>query len=232
MSGAACTDKRLGIFFEDIWPDEEDPNGPKPVAEAIAAARAICGACPVRAACYEDVMAYEKGQAAMYRMGFVADMTPLQRWSAEHRKTVHCPQCGAALDPRAVREGSISCPNWCPIDRDMPAITDDGDRWTRRHTTLARKVVRYLVENDVPVGGALPRPRTLAESWKDRANDMCRVFEALTSDGTLSFEGGVYRRRQVKGAWKVWEAPHLGNDGGGMRVVTPVARDSFRARAH
>lgn len=197
------------MFFEDIWPDEENPNGPKPVTEALEAARAVCAACPVRAECYGDIMGHEKGQSSRYRMGFQADMTPLQRWSAEHRKVIRCPECQALLDPTAVRQGEIACPNWCAIDRTMPAIHDDGDRWTRRHTTLARKVVRYLVENEMVEGAELPRPRPLAETWKDRSNDMCRVFEALTLDGTLTFDGKTYRRGAVRGAWKNWDAMHL-----------------------
>ena len=196
-------------FFEAIWPDEGSPNGTVFNAEALADARDVCGSCPVRAACYDSVMTYERGTQAMYRMGFVADMTPLQRWSAEHRNTVYCPECGATLDPRAVRQGEVSCPNWCPIDRTMPPIPDSGDRWTRRHTTLARKVVRYLVENDVREGDALPRPRHLAAEWADRANDLCRVFEALEADGTLTFDGKTYRRGVIRGAWKDWEAQHL-----------------------
>ena len=214
----ACHKMPLAGFFEDIWPDEDNPNGPNLNEEALADARSVCGGCPVRTACYESVMTYERGTAAMYRMGFVADMTPLQRWSAEHRSTVYCPECGATMDPRAVREGDVACPNWCAIDRTMPPIPDSGDRWTRRHTTLARKMVRYLVENDVKEGDKLPRPRALAEQWGDRANDLCRVFEALAADGTLTLEGGTYRRGVIRGAWKEWKVIHLA-----MAVATDEA---------
>ena len=107
--------------------------------------------------------------------------------------------------------GEIACPNWCDIDRTMPPIDDRGDRWTRRHTTLARKVLRWLNDGGYRIGFVLPRPSTLADEWKDRRNDMIRVYEALVADGTLAYDPrkAEYWYCGKSGAFMDWEPPHL-----------------------
>lgn len=207
-------------FFEDIWTEKLDADGEltgiEQNDEALACARSICARCPVRRQCYAEVVEEEgnadAGQGGklqrIIRFGLRAYMTPAQRWSAYHRQAVRCPHCNAPLDPIAVVEGEIACVNGCPIDRTMSPIPDDGDKWTRRHTTLARKVVRWLVEK-VPVGSEIPGPNPLAKQWNDRYSDMKRVYDALVADGTLELDGKTYRRRARLAALKLWSPEHL-----------------------
>lgn len=207
---ATCVLSRLtdDVFFDDVWPPSEDSteHGADLCPEALAAAREVCDRCPVRRACFHESMREERGSAAKFRFGVLAGTTPLQRWSIEHRGSAYCPQCGTTLDPNSLRAGEIVCPEECPIDRTVPTIPDGGDRWTRRHTTLARKVIRHLLE-DIAVDGEVLRPSTLAEVWKERRTDMTRVYEALVTDGTLAYDGKRYTRKAVTvGAFK---APRL-----------------------
>lgn len=197
---ARCTQLGLtdDVFFEDVWPIQGgDEHGAQHDAEALTAAREVCDACPVRRRCFAKAMAEERGVGAAFRFGVFAGTTPLQRWSIEHRGSQNCPLCGTVLDPNSLRAGEIVCPEECAIDRTVPPIPDGGDRWTRRHTTLARKVIRWLVE-EVVVGGAVPRPTNLAEQWGERRTDMTRVYEALVTDGTLGFTDSGYIRKAAR----------------------------------
>lgn len=209
---AKCRNMPLSTFFEDIWEEVEDEAGELVNVithlDKLVEARSICDRCPVRRQCYGETMTLEAGAAPDRRPGFRAGMTGPQRWSAEHRSAVRCPVCNTPLDPNAVREGEVACVNECQIDRAMPAIPDEGDQWTRRHTTLARKIVRWLMEQ-VAVGEEIPRPHALAKIMNERRTDMCRVFDALVADGTLEFDGNTYRRRARIAAIKAWTPAHL-----------------------
>lgn len=239
---ARCADLDLSeaVFFEDVWPPapEADEHGANPMEEALAAAREVCDGCPVRRACFAAAMDEERGVGAAFRFGVRAGTTPLQRWSIEHRGSETCPSCGTTLDPNSLRAGEVVCPEECAIDRSVPPIPDAGDRWTRRHTTLARKVIRWLVE-EVAVGGNVPRPTTLAEVWKERRTDMTRVYEALVTDGTLGLDSQGYTRRAARmGAFKAptllyvapvtstpeWEPPHIRGSAGPVTVARKPIR--------
>lgn len=227
---AACLTEDPEMFFDAVWPigavDKSGElvldHGIHPNTEALEACRKVCDACPSRRDCFAHAMEMEDGEGASYRFGVVAGTTPLQRWSIEHRKSAVCPLCGAALDPNSVRAGEITCVNWCDIDRTVPPLPDDGDRWTRRHTTLARKVVRWLVE-EVGVGTTIPRPTALAEKWKERRTDMTRVYAALVADGTIEFRDEAYFRRPAPRAWKTWEPAHLALTKEAPPVAAPPA---------
>lgn len=208
MDRAVCGGLTHPVFFGDVWDDADEQHGPQHDPEALAAAREVCDRCPVRRQCFAEAMHEELGVGAMFRYGVFAGTTPLQRWSIEHRGCQACPVCGTGLDPNSLRAGEIVCPEECAIERQVPVIPDAGDRWTRRHTTLARKVVRWLIE-EVEVGGPVPRPTALAETWKDRRTDMTRVYEALVTDGTLGYDAKGYTRRVTTvgaGPWEPWAA--------------------------
>ena len=102
------------------------------------------------------------------------------------------------------------CPT-CHIDRLVPGIPVDGDRWRKRHTTLARKVIVWMVEH-VTVGKLMPPPTHLAKGMNCRVQDMIRVYEALCADGTLEATSGrkpTYRRAYKVGAIADWTPEHL-----------------------
>jgi hypothetical protein len=207
---AACleADGKVQMFFEDIYPDTielasgVERVGP-PDREALATARSFCDRCPVRRECFAQALEDDDGNQVDFRFGLRGGMTPAQRWSAEHRKTVCCPVCDTVLDPNSIRSGEIACPNWCDIDRTLPPIPDEGDKWNRRHSTLARKVVRWIVE-EVTVGAVLTSPSRLADQWQERRTDMVRLFKALVLDGTLEFDDTAkeYRRLSAPGAMR------------------------------
>lgn len=195
------------IFFEDVYgPDagngQVDPTG-------YAFAFQVCTKCPVRRDCAVDTLLTEEGLSPDERFGMAAAMTPEQRFSLAQRGTLRH-SCGHVRDPLDLVSGRLRCPK-CGIDRDVPVIPLDGDRWRKRHSTLARKVVRWMVTN-VEVEQLLPSPTSLAADMKVRVQDMVRVYEALCADGTL--DGGKgrkpqYRRATKVGAAREWAPIHL-----------------------
>jgi WhiB family redox-sensing transcriptional regulator len=64
---AACA----AVDPETFYPLDLDPHGP-----AVAEARRVCAACPVQAACLDDVMA---GEDPARRWGITAGLTPDER---------------------------------------------------------------------------------------------------------------------------------------------------------
>lgn len=196
------------VFFDDVY-------GPGGEAEeidqsAFATAIALCAACPVRRSCAVDVLEQEEGLSPTERFGVCAGMTPEQRYSLAERGTLRC-GCGHLRDPLDLVDGHFKCPR-CKIDRIVPGIPVDGDRWRKRHTTLARKVMSYMVEH-VAVGQLMPPPTHLAKHMKCRVQDMIRVYEALTADGTL--EAGRGRKPTYRRAAKIgviadtWQPMHM-----------------------
>jgi hypothetical protein len=138
-----------------------------------------------------------------------AGLTPEQRFSLQERGTLRH-SCGHVRDPLDLANGHLICPT-CGIDRDVPAIPLDGDRWRKRHSTLARKVVRWMVSN-IELDGALPSPTSLAVDMQVRSQDMVRVYEALCADGTLDPGRGrqpSYRRAAKVGVVRDWTPIHL-----------------------
>lgn len=195
------------IFYEDVYGPECGNGEPDP--EGLAFAVAICGSCPVRRECGVDVLETERGLSPDERFGIAAGLTPEQRYSLDARGTLRH-SCGHVRDPLALAAGCLVCPA-CGIDRAVPPIPLDGDRWRKRHTTLARKVVAWMVPN-VPLEGLLPPPTTLAVEMKCRVQDMVRVYEALSADGILDPGNGrrpKYRRATKTGVRKDWTPIHL-----------------------
>jgi hypothetical protein len=190
LDEAICKGAGTTFFYERPLPIDED--GARTIdVEAVDEARTMCDVCPVRGQCFEQVMREESGKAITNRDGVYAGMTPHQRHSAEKRRAVECPVCGAMLDPALVRAGIVRCPvNARHVSRTSVPIPEDGDGWTKRHTGLARRVVQHLDDTDESVR----RPQTLAREWGERPTDMARVYEALVMDGTLKRTSKGYER--------------------------------------
>lgn len=188
---ALCKGAPLEVFYERPLPFD-DSEGRSIDVEAVDEVRTMCDVCPVRGLCFGASMAEESGKAITNRDGVRAGMTPHQRHSAEKRKAVSCPVCGAFYDPKLVRAGIVRCPvSTDHVSRLGPAIPEDGDGWTKRHTALARRVVAHL---DDTIGAPVLRPQTLARKWGERPTDMARVYEALVMDGTLKRNTKGYTR--------------------------------------
>jgi transcription factor WhiB len=66
---AACAGRPGSLFFP-----EADGRHPRP--SSVRAAKAVCGRCPVRATCLEDVMTHE---SRWYRHGVVGGLSPAER---------------------------------------------------------------------------------------------------------------------------------------------------------
>jgi hypothetical protein len=65
---AACVDSDPELFFPQVGAPDEFAQ--------IAAAQVVCGSCPVRAQCLDDVMAWEDPAR---RVGVFAGLTPVDR---------------------------------------------------------------------------------------------------------------------------------------------------------
>lgn len=176
-------------FYDDVYGADEGNGEPVDTA-ALQRARGVCSICPVRTECFAQVMEDEAGSAADKRFGITAGMTPEQRWSAEKRGTVTDVK-GRTLDPLRVIDGRLP-------DRKVSPIPDEGDQWTRRHTTLARKFVVWLVEN-TKNGTEIPGPHKMSQTLdKARPGDMQRVYDAMVNDGTLKQKGNGPTRTYVR----------------------------------
>lgn len=205
-SGAPCLGS-THAFFEDVY----GPGGEEDRDEAaLRVAIALCSGCDVRRSCAVDVLEAEEGLPPQDRFGVCAGMTPEQRYSLAERGSLRC-GCGHLRDPLDLVVGHFVCPR-CKIDRMVPGIHADGDRWRKRHTTLARKVMAWMVEH-VEVGRLMPPPTHLAKAMKCRVQDMIRVYEALCADGTLEAGRGrkpTYRRAVKVGViTETWTPVHL-----------------------
>ncbi len=208
LERAACRGA-TAVFFDDIWPGGgRDPLGEDTVETALATARAVCDRCPVRRQCLELALETETGMAAVNRFGLTAGFTPAQRWTLEKRAAMRCEQCGIVLDPTKIREGNYDCE--CGAFRTVAPIPDRGDPWSRRHTTLARRVLAFLVDG-VGSGTPLPHPTPLSDSWGVHKTDMLRVYRALAEDSLIA-------RNESNNEWvrtgegvrhAMWQPPHL-----------------------
>lgn len=193
------------MFFGDVY----GPEGDDFDLEGYAAAFMVCLDCPVRRECAVDVLQYEEGLSAEDRYGIQAGLTPEQRFSLSERGTLRH-SCGHVRDPINLADGLLKCPH-CKIDRAVPAIPLTGDRWRKRHTTLARKVVAWMTQN-VALEELMPPPTNLAVDMKVRVQDMVRVYEALCADGTLDpgkRKKPTYRRATKTGVTREWTPVHL-----------------------
>jgi Transcription factor WhiB/Bacterial regulatory proteins, gntR family len=200
VTDAACLSVSPDIFFDDI--DHVSPAAVRLKEARIAHAQSICAGCPVRMQCAEQVMLEEGEASEEHRYGFRAYMTPPQRVSVQRRGGLN------GKDPMYLVNG---------IDgqRVVPGIPLEGDKWSRHHTTLARKVVRWVVDN-VEIGGKLPTQTDLRAELGCKADPLRRVLRALVQDGTLDFAGKTtldstarYVRRGSPRAVAWWLPLHL-----------------------
>lgn len=163
---------------------------------ALDSARAICVSCKVRKECAVDTLVDEATRAEDERYGVAAFMTPRQRQSLARRGTLRC-ACGHVRDPIDLVQGRLLCPR-C-TNNEVPPIPDNGDRWAKRHTTLARKVMAWFAEN-VGSGDQVPPPSKMAPMLHATLHDTMHVYHGLHSEGTLRREKSRYYRTARKGA--------------------------------
>jgi hypothetical protein len=147
------------------------------------------------------------------RDGVFAGMTPGQRYSLERRGTTRC-LCGHVRDPIELVDGILAC-EACGTTATVPAIPLQGDRWAKRHTTLARKLVGWLIEETLD-DTKLPQPSAMVEILGSSIHDVIRVYEGLVADGTLrsrTDEGQhpTYYRNGALHASERWYDPFLDN---------------------
>lgn len=183
MKDALCNGCNPDIFMEDSWARK----GLK-FTRSLEKARGFCDSCPVRIKCLAMEMKAEAGQPADHRIGIFGGMTGLQRHSLEKRGTDY-----AGQDPVDLR-------------KDIP---DRGDGWAERHTTLARNVITWLVENVEPNAEA-PTAAKLSRTMSARVVDMRRVFAALQEDQILTRNSsGALIRKAAQQSAKSWLPRHL-----------------------
>lgn len=162
--------------------------------KAVAHCRDICAVCPVRIECGEQSLTEEGNSDIANRFYVRAYMTPGQRLSVHRRGGLK------GRDPMKLVKGDDN-------GRSVPPIPDEGDRWSKHHLTLARKLIRWMSEA-CPVGQKLPASAVIQEHLGCNPAPLQRVLEALVQDGTLDMIGDsfLYRGgRNVLG----WLPPHL-----------------------
>jgi hypothetical protein len=203
---AACSALPLSLFFEDVYPSNDDGTDGALIPEALERARGICASCPVRLACHEDAMTHEAGAAANRRHGVSGGLTPAQRYSLWRRDSWRCEQCGELYDPLGIVAGEAVCIcGW----NEEPPIPDAGDQWFPRHDELLRLLIAWLLEETVP-GDRVPPPYKMLEILGyRRKDDMPLIYARLLDDGLLMRGDGrgVYFRRAGRGALASWQPP-------------------------
>jgi len=200
LDEAICAGSDPRLFFEDT-----DYGSWEERAPGIAHARSMCAACPGRQGCAEQALVEEGDTPAYNRYGFRAGMTPEQRESIHRRGGLN------GRDPIKLIAGKDG-------RRRVPPVPDEGDQWNRHHTTLARKVMRWL-DDFIGIGEELPPQAKICEILSERAQPMRRVLDALVQDGTLDCRGNckhnndgtrpIYVRRREGVAVASWLPLHL-----------------------
>lgn len=178
---ARCAPAGPGPFFDEPWADDQLQ------VDVLERTRdAYCGLCPVRRACLADIMEHEKGQIAADRFALVAYLSPGQRESIEKRGIATCPRCGAVRDPLLLAEGRLECPVKCGQRSVMVTPPPhEGDQWTKRHTTLSKRIVAWVFDTTLP-GDVVVSPTQMSEMMGGvRRSDVLRVYRELVTDGTL-----------------------------------------------
>ncbi len=199
---AACRQTPTDLFFD------ED------LEELISLAERRCRNCPVRRACFAAKMGEERGAVAADRHGLQGYLTPGQRESAEKRGVARCPKCNRWRDPVLLGRGILTCPVNCgQRDYAIPPLPHTGDQWTKRHTTLAQRIVGWVVDNTIE-HDELPSPTRMSELHGGvRRSDVLRVYTALVYDGTVRkmerYGVLVYVRLASTGALRTWYPAHL-----------------------
>lgn len=203
---AACSTLPASIFFDDVFPEDEDGNALPLIQPALDRAKAVCQSCPVRVSCHLAAMEEEAGAAESRRYGVRGGITPGQRYSIWRRDSIRCERCGEAYDPLGLVEGEAVCS--CGSFTEPP-IADVGDTWYPRHDGLLARLVEYLLANTEVGDRILPPYRMLEALGHRRKDDMPLVYERLIDDGLIERgEGrGVYYRAAGKGALLRWRPP-------------------------
>lgn len=203
---AACTGLPTTMFFDDVWPVDEEGEQLPLVQDALDRARGVCESCPVRVPCHLAAMAEEGGSAEARRFGFRGGITPAQRYSIWRRDSARCERCGEAYDPLGLVAGEAVCE--CGSFSE-PVIADEGDAWYPRHDGLLVRLVDYLLAKTKPGDRILPPYRMLEALGHRRKDDMPLVYERLIDDGMIErgLGRGEYYRRAGKGALLRWRPP-------------------------
>lgn len=174
--------------------------------------RVFCDVCPVRIECAERAMVEEGGADIANRYFVRGWLTPAQRISIQRRGGLK------GRDPRDLATGldvalettrsSISHRQEYEV-REVPPVPDEGDRWSKHHTTLARKLVRFLDEH-IEKGRHIPAAHVIGLHLECNPAPLARVLEALVQDGTLDLDDrGRYAWRGGHGVVGSWLPIHL-----------------------
>ena len=195
VKDALCLNLDTRMFFEHI----DNARGVVQRKHSIEKMQFVCAQCPVRIQCAEEAMLQEGDSDELVRFGFRGYMTPQQRASLARRGGLR------GRDPIDVVEGRDG-------DRRVPPIPLHGDKWSRHHTTLARKIIPYLNSN-CEVGALIPTRAQLCEALGCKLTPLNRVLKALVQDGVLDLAPGNqhhagYRLRRVSRVVS-WLPPHL-----------------------
>lgn len=198
---AAC------VGVEDVFLENE---GRKGYADEC---RAYCSGCPVRVECGEQALTEEGGADIACRFFVRAWMTPAQRVSVQRRGGLN------GRDPMYLMQGVEVLPDELAEDvrlhrsrrrRAVPPVPDEGDRWSKHHLTLARKLLRWCDVNIVQ-GQVLPNESELLTTLDCNAAPLARVLVGLVQDGTLD-QGGDTAAYTYRGGSRVvgdWLPLHL-----------------------
>jgi hypothetical protein len=203
---AACSGLPGEMFFEDVFLEDDDGVVKEIDRPALARARAVCAACPVRDQCFTAAMEEEAGSAQARRFGVRAGTTPGQRYSIWRRDVQQCDRCGERYDPLGIVAGEVVCS--CGFFEEPP-IPDEGDVWYPRHDNLLRRLTDHLLEKTSP-GDKIPGPtRMLEVLGHRRKDDMPLVYRRLEDDGLIERGDGrgEYFRRAGRQALLSWRPP-------------------------
>lgn len=189
-SSAPCLLVGPTAFYDEPWPDD------KLDAEVLERTRdAYCRDCHLRRACLGRALDEERGAAIGDRWGLQAYLSPGQRESVEKRGIAHCPDCDRVRDPVLLAQGILKCPVNCGR-RTVLVVPPphEGDQWTKRHTTLSRRIVGWVIDNTQP-GEEVVLPAQMARLMGGiRHSDVARVYRELVADGTLIHADERYLR--------------------------------------
>jgi hypothetical protein len=195
------------LFEKAPWTREAACRGQEAVFLAdemdVLACRQFCANCTVRRECGEQASVEEHGADLANRFFIRGYMTPAQRVSVERRGGLR------ARDPMLLVQGLDG-------DRTIPPVPDEGDKFSKHHVTLGRKLVRYLDAN-IEKGYMVPDKVALCLVLECNPAPLARVLDALVQDGTLDIAhpprvaGYVYRGGAgVVGSWLPLHLSDLG----------------------
>jgi hypothetical protein len=156
----------------------------------VAACRMFCEVCPVRFECADQAMTEEGNTDSANRFFVRGWLTPEQRISIQRRGGLK------GRDPMHLAQG------W-DGDRPIPPVPDEGDRISKHHVTLARKLIRWL-DSNVERGATIPKESELCVLLDSNPAPLARVLVGLVQDGTLDGVPGAHTFRGGVGAAGTW----------------------------